>query len=345
MANYINLSNSLLEVDSNNRLNVEELYLFSYLWTERTYENRVKTSIDILNEDVELLKDKKQNKKRVIGTLESLKEKQLINVEEKGKMLIVIFAPHKEEGYTGVTYNKVEKLNPTDFYIYVMVAKWNDGARYSYTEWAELLDCSESTAKRAIKKAVEAGIIYKLEGGFNNGWVSTGQLKQDVNLYSVNPILTSVKEEKIKKDTKTVKEVAPTYEEMEFVEYKVGNWFDKNKFAENKDYDEYLYRKKQADNGDEKAKKFAEYCEGRIEGWSNHKNPDVRKIVKDKLEKAQERFESTKNVKEKTSTMVDNLLAELNGEIDYDNIEYEKEEEFDYEEYQAWEYEQQQKAN
>ncbi|WP_339227820.1 hypothetical protein NSQ77_19905 [Oceanobacillus sp. FSL K6-2867] len=320
MANYINLSNSLLEVDSNNRLNVEELYLFSYLWTERTYENRVKTGINFLNEDVELLKDKKQNKKRVIGTLESLKEKQLINVEEKGKMLIVTFAPHKEEGYTGVPYNKVEKLNPTGFYIYVMVAKWNDGARYSYTKWAELLDCSESTAKRAIKKAVEAGIIYKLEGGFDNGWVSTGQLKQDINTYSVKPILTSVKEEKVKKETKSVKEVAPTYKEMEFAEYKVGNWFNKDKFADNKDYDEYLYRKAQAENGDKMAERFVKHCESRIEGWLNHKNENVRSIAKDKLEKAKDRFETGKSTKEQSNSMIDRYLAQLNGEINYERI-------------------------
>lgn len=316
MVNYINISNSLVEIENENRLNIDELYVFSYLWTERTYENRVKTTIEILNDDVELLKTKKDNKKRIEQNLKSLEDKGLINIEDKDRMLIINFAPHKVEGYTGVSYEKIRQLNPNDFYIYVLVAKWKDGASYSYENWAVILNCSERTAKRMIKKAVEDKVIYKLEGTYN-GWVSKGQKKQDVNTYSIKPFLISERQEQIKKEVKkTETQNFISLNEIEFVEFRTGNWFDKENFPNDKDYDEYFLRKKQAEKGDEVAQRFIKHCENRIESLINNNNDEIKRIAKDKLEKAEQRFnkEKTENANKIINTNVKNILDET-GDI------------------------------
>ncbi|MDO7487019.1 hypothetical protein Q5O89_16750 [Peribacillus frigoritolerans] len=217
-------------------------------------------------------------------------------MEDKGKYMKASSFPDVPDNFTKIYHDDFQRIDNTiDLYIFACVRKWKNGAKYSYAEWSEMLGCTERYAVELIKGAVENKIIYKLEGDFNNGWVGAGQLKQDVNIYLTKPFLMSEKQEQIEKQVKNdaqTKNVAITLDEMEFADYRVGNWFDKKAFADEKDYHEYFNRKEEASKGDERAEKFVKHCESRIEQWLSHKNDQVRKIVAEKLAKVESEFKA-----------------------------------------------------
>jgi len=196
MENKICIANDFIE--GNLELTIDELYVFSHLWTLRTYENKVITSIDILNEIIELLAVKKRNKARIKATLSSIQDKQVINIQEKGKALVITFNEVGKDGCIFVPYEKVKELSPIDFFIYVAVAKWENPkkgtkAKYSYLKWAELLDCTEKTAVKYVNSAIEKGVIFKSVGSYNKEKSverkEKSYIMQEINVYSTVPFL------------------------------------------------------------------------------------------------------------------------------------------------------------
>lgn len=354
MINNIILTNSLVEVESKNKLSVEELFLYSYLWSERTFENRTKTSIDIMNEDVLLMKDKKENKKRVKEALNVLQDKELIVIKEKGKVLNIEFNvtnEDKQNGYVSVSYEKFRQLKPIEFYIYVATAKWKDGAKYSYSTWAKLLVLKERRTIDVITEAVEKNIIYKLEGAYQDAIVNgRTQKKQDMNIYSTMPFLISEKQETKKK--KVISEKPQTQKpsktssktqtsklsEADFPNYAVGNWFEK--YVKQTDLEEYFFRKGQAEQGDTTVIRFVEYCESRFPEWQNNRSEKVRGIFKDNYDKAEAKHKQNQSRKNWANMMADKHTAELNHEISYDREPelYEEQEESKWKETQHFEY-------
>lgn len=97
--------------------------------------------------------------------------------------------PENRENHTQVPYEVITSVNDVDMlYIYVCVARWANKDKgffkCPYTRWAELLQCSERTAKSKIKEAVSKKLIFVNRGNYVDG----SSRKQDINEYTINPI-------------------------------------------------------------------------------------------------------------------------------------------------------------
>lgn len=129
------------------------------------------------------------------GALEEILEKTPLVVENSdwqnssSKELLTFRMPENQENHTQVPYEVIASLNDVDMlYIYVCVARWaNKGEGFfkcPYTRWAELLQCSERTAKSKIKEAVSRKLIFVNRGNYVEG----SSKKQDINEYTIKPI-------------------------------------------------------------------------------------------------------------------------------------------------------------
>lgn len=110
------------------------------------------------------------------------------------KEILTFRMPENRENHTQVPYEIIEKINDADMlYIYVCVARWlNKGEGFftcPYTRWAELLQCSERTAKSKIKEAVKQKLIFVNRGDYLND----SSKRQNINEYTVKPIAYEVK--------------------------------------------------------------------------------------------------------------------------------------------------------
>lgn len=171
------------------KLTVDELYVYSYLFTKRTYEEEIETSIDILNAKVKLSSSARYNKENIKKALERLAELQLISIVEEGKALTItfnVFDALEANGFTKVAYDKFKELNPTELYIYAAVARWETSptgpARYTFEDWAEILSCGRTKAVADVKAAEDKKVIYIKSGKRKEG------VKQEVNTYSIAPL-------------------------------------------------------------------------------------------------------------------------------------------------------------
>jgi len=193
MENKIRIVNDFIE--GNLELTVEELYVFSHLYTLRTFEEEVISHIDTLNKVIKLSSSARYNKEKIRYALTTLQEYGIINLKEENKSLFITFN-EISGGYTFVPYDKVRELSPIEFFIYVAVAKWENPkkgtkAKYSYSKWAELLDCDERTAVKYVNSAIEKGVIFKSVGSYNKKNSVKRKTKtyimQEVNTYSIVP--------------------------------------------------------------------------------------------------------------------------------------------------------------
>lgn len=222
MENKIRIVNDFIE--GNLELTIDELYVFSHLWTLRTYENKVITTIECLSEFIKLSSSARYNKEKIRQALTVLQEYEIINVQEKGKALVITFNEVGEDGYVFIPYEKVRELSPIEFFLYVAVAKWENPkkgtkARYSYSKWAELLDCDERTAVKYVNSAIEKGVIFKSVGSYNKENSVVRKTKtyvmQEVNTYSIVPF-TEPEVEEPKEFIEDVQIEEPEYDYPDF---------------------------------------------------------------------------------------------------------------------------------
>lgn len=184
---FIKVFNTFITGDF--KLSVDELYVYNYLYTKRTYEEEVETSIDVLASKIKLSASARYNKDNIKKALERLAELLIIDIEEDGKALTITFNEFdalEEKGFTKVEYAKVKELSPVELYIYTAVKKWEDNpktgkARYAYSQWANLLGCSDKSAFTYVTEAVKKGIIFKQTGKRKEN------AQQENNIYSIDP--------------------------------------------------------------------------------------------------------------------------------------------------------------
>ena len=146
------------------------------------------------------------------------------------KELLTFRMPENRENHTQVPYEVIASVNDMDMlYIYVCVARWANKDKgffkCPYTRWAELLQCSERTAKSKIKEAVSSKLIFVNRGNYIEG----SSKKQEINEYTINPIAY---------EDKTMASLA--YEKAERSKYFDGILgYDKTPLAERKGFFEY----------------------------------------------------------------------------------------------------------
>lgn len=323
---YMKISNESVTLDSERKLNDKELYLYAFLQSKKGWNGEVLMAYDILIGEIVLFDDKNEGrlKKKIRETVNSLEAKGYLNVQHSDKYFKATFE-EVADNFTSITFGEVERIkDPLDFYIFTCVKRWNR-AKYSFSIWAELIGKSESRTKSIIKSAVDRGIIYRLIGSYSEEEVN-GYRRQDSNTYCTTPFKVEEIEQQPKKKEMTVEDVLETEEgKSKFPDYKLGQWFTKNLLGFY-DFLEYYKRKEDADAGDELAKEFVEHCEKEIEKQLKKKGV-IPATTKTNLENAKEKLNQEKEAAKKKEVenriadkRIDRHLAELNGEIDYDNI-------------------------
>jgi len=310
---FVKVKNEAFTIGEENKLNEKELFLFVYLWMQRNYEGETNTTYEIMMDKIKLSndKDKSRIKKAYKDTIKSLQDKGYINVEDRKKYLIVTFN-EPNDNFTKIEFDEFKRFeNPLDLYIYACVKRWQNGyAQYSYSVWADLLERSQSRTKVIIKEAVEKGIIYKLEGAYTNTNVEgRNQKKQETNTYSVKPFKSNkqeqpvvneeVEEKPVVKEQKQPKKQTLLTNDFDF---ETGKWFEKNTYPNVDDLEIYLLQKENAEQGDEQAKKFVDYCDRRIKGMK--KSQKVAEILDENMSKAQSNIDEMKWFKEEQEKMM-----------------------------------------
>ncbi|PEC48935.1 hypothetical protein [Bacillus sp. AFS096315] len=337
---FIKIYNSFITVNSENKLTINELFIYCYLYTLRTYENKVLTNYDILCIENEFYKNKTDNKKEIKKCIISLSEKKLINIDEKNKSLMITFW-FEEKGHVQITYDKFRTFTkPRDLYIYIAVSKWENlgGARYSNNDWADLLDLTREYAITVIEDACERGIIYKQVGTYTGNLIGNRNQKiQEKNTYSIKPFSKDkfkVDEEKevdsalevtsdteINDDAKSIKENKLSQNKDDFG-FNTGKWFNWGEYLDVDDCEIYIQYREQSEN-DEKYKRFIEYCEKRINKILYSKG---KKHFEEMLKKAQDNIKERKRQQKLLDARVDKHIAELNGELEEFKSSYKKKE-------------------
>lgn len=200
---FIRIENSLITEGSNNHLNEKELYIYSFLSKEMNISHELKTTVSLIGafSKVEFAKRTDRNVKEIKETLFSLKERGLITFENEdckaNDPLQISIKEFKNDGFTRIYFNQFEKFtSSSDYYIYIAVARWENNklAKYSYERWARILQCTRMTAITKIDEAIENKIIYKNVGDYKKG-----EMKQEVNLYSIKPFNNNMKSNMTKK--------------------------------------------------------------------------------------------------------------------------------------------------
>jgi hypothetical protein len=299
---YIKIYNTFTNFNSEQKLNANELYLYSYLYTLQTYENKVYTDIDLLSQLIIFNSKKSQNIKKIKELLQSLKQKQIIqfnDTENNNELMIISFCTI-EGGYEPISYEKFRSFNDVyDYYIYVCVARTKEKkVEFSLSQWESLLELSKPTTIQKLQQAIDKGIILKREGKYTDEEIAgRKQKKQEKNIYYL-PIVKEKVEQKEKDVAKQVttssKETVQTVQENNNIstdneqeETREHNWYVKGSQLTVNDF--YIY----LTTNDEKLKKQAEF---RINMIS--KNEKGKYIVESLMAEAQEKVKDEKRKQE-----------------------------------------------
>ncbi len=271
------------------------------------------TNRDVLIQELEGVFGSKRS--TIVGKLKSALEEILDKTplvvdnsdwkDSSSKDLLTFRMPENRENHTQVPYEVIASINDVDtLYIYVCVARWANKDKgffkCPYTRWAELLQCSERTAKSKIKEAVSKKVIFVNRGNYIEG----SSKKQDINEYSIKPI-----EQKDKTMASIAYEIAenskyydgvlgydktPLSKRKGFFEYanqvEVATWAFENTDKNVYPMDDHYYtlavvqRRKKTHLLAPEEQKLLEVAQRRIKILST--NEKLKAIVQDKVERA-----------------------------------------------------------
>lgn len=324
---FIKCYNSFADYSSQYKLTQDEFYIYCYLYTNRTYEEYVLTSVDLIHQTLNIFFSNKEssNKKIIMNCLLNLKQKGIISFEadqfKNNTALYITFREIEAKGFEGISYEKFRSFkNATDCYIYFCVARYQklNGFEASYNEWANVLDVSRKTAIEIIENVCKRGIIYKKIGEYTDEEIRSNQKKQEKNRYYIQKV--EQKENVANKSATSSKENVQTVQENDITnanneqEQREHNWYVKGSQLTANDF--YIY----LTTNDEKLKKQAE---ARINAIK--KNEKGKYVVESLLKEAQEKVKDEKRKQEqKMLKQMTNAVRLKNGDIvavDENNID------------------------
>lgn len=187
----------MITESSDSHLSVNALYLYVRINAQLNINRTFSTNKDVLIQQLEGAYGSKRSTivAKLNSALEEVLEKTPLIVHNaewrnaSSKELLTFRMPENRENHTQVPFEIIERVNDVDMlYIYACVARWlNKGDGFfkcPYTRWAELLQCSERTAKSKIKEAVKQKLIYVNRGDY----LQDNSKRQEINEYTVKPI-------------------------------------------------------------------------------------------------------------------------------------------------------------
>lgn len=290
---FIKCYNSFADYSSQYKLTQDEFYIYCYLYTNRTYEEYVLTSVDLIHQTLNISFSSKEssNKKIIMNCLLNLKQKGIISFEadqfKNNTALYITFNEIEAKGFEGISYEKFRSFkNATDCYIYFCVARYQklNGFEASYNDWASVLNVSRKTAIEIIEDVCKRGIIYKEIGGYTDEEIRSNQKKQEKNRYYIQKV--EQKENVAVKpatssdnNVQVVQENNTTNTANEQEETREHNWYENNSLLDENDM--YIY----LTTNDKKLKQIAEK---RIKALE--KSEQGRYVVEQLRSKANERI-------------------------------------------------------
>jgi hypothetical protein len=201
MNNYLVLYNKFFDLKSKYKVNQEELFLYAYLYRNRVNykdEWKTKTNIYLIDGTIQCkFGGKKRERKDLIKSLLiSLEKKKIISCNvgdetKNGETIEITFNVCDKEGYNKrITYEQFDLFDDVDkFYVYCYVDCFGEqGRSISVAEWAKLLDCSTTLAKKIINEMCEEKNelikLYKIPGEYIDEHDGT---RQEKNRYYTRP--------------------------------------------------------------------------------------------------------------------------------------------------------------
>lgn len=195
---FIKINNQLLDDKSEFHLTSEELYIYSLLSISRNLRGQVYTTLSTIHamEHIKLASSQKRGVQAIKDTLISLRDKKVIRFTntdgeitddfKANDILLVELSEFDTESFTQLDFEVFDGIKEIrHLHIYLAVFKWANSKDGTFgcakSRWAKILKCSESTATKAVNEAVDAGIIHKNIGDYNE----TG--KQNTNQYRTTP--------------------------------------------------------------------------------------------------------------------------------------------------------------
>ncbi|MFJ8460914.1 hypothetical protein ACIQ57_17485 [Lysinibacillus xylanilyticus] len=195
---FIQINNQLLEVSSEFHLTSEELYIYSLLSMSRSLRGQIYATPSTIHDmgHIKLASSQKRAIPNIKDTLISLRNKKVIKFTntdgeitdafKANDTLIVELSEFDTEYHTQLDFEVFDEIQDIrHLHVYLAVRKWKNGENgvfiCSKSRWAKILTCSPSTAIKAVNEAVDAGVIHKNIGDYNE----TG--KQNTNQYRITP--------------------------------------------------------------------------------------------------------------------------------------------------------------
>ncbi|MGN4127398.1 hypothetical protein ACMGD3_20655 [Lysinibacillus sphaericus] len=195
---FIMINNQLLEDKSEFHLTSEELYIYSLLSMSRNLRGQIYTTPSTIHDmgHIKLASSQKRAVQNIKDTLISLRDKKVIRfTNADGELtdafkvndtLLVELSKFDTEGHTQLHFEVFDGIKDIrHLHVYLAVFKWAKSGDGTFgcakSRWAKILKCSESTAIKAVNEAVDAGVIHKNIGDYND----TG--KQNTNQYRTTP--------------------------------------------------------------------------------------------------------------------------------------------------------------
>lgn len=194
--NFIAVFNRSFEL-TDGKLSVDDLYIYSYIYRLRIPYNEqwiTETSVMMICSKIGNYISGKGNKKLNTLKYSLLKLKSLnyitcgiTDTTKKNDLLSITFPSVSDGNFTRITYDLFDSFKDKEsYYLFTYIKSigpW--GKKLSFLDIAELLDVSESTAKKrvlAMNTSNSNPGIYKFSGSYSGNGV-----KQDVNHYYVDP--------------------------------------------------------------------------------------------------------------------------------------------------------------
>lgn len=182
---FIPVANSFFS-DNVEKLSPNELFLYAYLFSGRTYfYDTTKTNLALIESEVRFVKKGQDNRRYILEAMESLMKKGIIEVSssdlKKSKNLIVSFKSI-EKGYERIPISYFAATTDSEeFMLLCYVQKMK--RKIAFEEFADILGCSVSHTKTLVQKMEHRGILNIDHGRYYVN--DQGQFRRDKNDYKV----------------------------------------------------------------------------------------------------------------------------------------------------------------
>lgn len=182
---FIPLANSFFS-DNDGKLSPNDLFLYAYLYSGRTYfYDTTKTNLALIESEVRFVKKDQDNRRYVLTSMESLIKKEIIAVNcsdlKKSKHLIVSFKKI-EKGYEKIPISFfAATTDPEEFMLLCYVQKIK--RKITFEEFANVLGCSVSHTKSLVQKMEHRGVLNVNHGRYYVN--DQGEYRRDKNEYKV----------------------------------------------------------------------------------------------------------------------------------------------------------------